>query len=127
MGSLEASVADCLRQHGDRFLQEYNDSATTQITLQHRKVLTAIQRCRTGELGHVIFECARCHHQHRVTFGSPSSLGCKPTSVSHHSPATPSPRPPRSQSLTCYAARVFVEVTFCPQADSWLRRELPNY
>ena len=60
------SVADCLRQHGDRFLQECHDSATTQITLQHRKVLSAIQRCRTGELGHVIFECAQCHHQHWV-------------------------------------------------------------
>lgn len=37
-----------LRQHGDRFLQECNDSATTQITLQHRKVLSGIHRCRRG-------------------------------------------------------------------------------
>lgn len=56
------SVADCLRQHGETFLRECHDK----VTLQQRKVLIAIQRCRTGELGHVIFECSQCHHQHWV-------------------------------------------------------------
>ena len=56
------TVADCLRQHGEAFLQQCSEK----ITLQQRKVLSAIQRCRTGELGHVIFECAQCHHQHWV-------------------------------------------------------------
>ena len=49
--------------------------ATAQISLQQRKVLIAIRRCRTGELGHVIFECAQCHHQHWVgrSCGKPRS------------------------------------------------------
>jgi len=42
------TVADCLRQHGELFLQEYGDK----VTFQQRKVLSAITRCRTGELGH---------------------------------------------------------------------------
>jgi len=56
------TVADCLRQHGELFLQEYADK----VTLQQRKVLSAITRCRTGELGHVIFECHGCQRQHWV-------------------------------------------------------------
>ena len=56
------TVADCLRQHGDLFLQEYADK----VTLQQRKVLSAITRCRTGELGHVIFACDGCQRQHWV-------------------------------------------------------------
>ena len=56
------TVADCLRQHGERFLQEYADK----VTLQQRKVLSAITRCRTGELGHVIFACDGCQRQHWV-------------------------------------------------------------
>ncbi len=56
------SVAECLRQHGDAFLQQYSDK----ISLQQRKVLSAVTRCRTGELGHVIFECGGCKRQHWV-------------------------------------------------------------
>ena len=56
------TVADCLRQHGDAFLRQYSDK----ISLQQRKVLSAITRCRTGELGHVIFECGGCKRQHWV-------------------------------------------------------------
>jgi len=56
------TVADCLRQHGDEFLKQYADK----VTLQQRKVLSAITRCRTGELGHVIFACDGCQRQHWV-------------------------------------------------------------
>ena len=42
------TVADCLRQHGDEFLKQHADK----VTLQQRKVLSAITRRRTGELGH---------------------------------------------------------------------------
>lgn len=56
------TVADCLRQHGDTFLQQYSDK----ISLQQRKVLSAITRCRTGELGSVIFACDDRGHQHWV-------------------------------------------------------------
>ena len=56
------TVADCLRQHGELFLQEYADK----VTFQQRKVLSAIRRCRTGALGHVIFACHGCQRQHWV-------------------------------------------------------------
>jgi len=56
------TVADCLRQHGDEFLKQHADK----VTLQQRKVLSAITRCRTGELGHVIFACDGCQRQHWV-------------------------------------------------------------
>ena len=59
---LMPSVADCLRQHGETFLQQYSDK----ISLQQRKVLSAITRCRTGELGSVIFACDGCGRQHWV-------------------------------------------------------------
>ncbi len=45
------SVADCLRQHGEEFLQQCGEK----VTLSQRKVLSAIQRCRTGELGMSFF------------------------------------------------------------------------
>jgi hypothetical protein len=57
-----SSVADCLRQHGEAFFQQYSDK----ISLQQRKVLSAITRCRTGELGSVIFACDGCGRQHWV-------------------------------------------------------------
>ncbi len=56
------SVADCLRQHGEAFLQQYSD----RISPQQRKVLSAITRCRTGELGHVILACNGCQRLHWV-------------------------------------------------------------
>lgn len=56
------SVADCLRQHGGAYLNRYGDS----VPLGHRKVLSAITRCRTGELGGVLYQCDRCDREHWV-------------------------------------------------------------
>lgn len=56
------TVADCLRQHGETFLRECRDK----VTFQQRQVLSAIRRCRTGELGNVVFACHDCGHQHWV-------------------------------------------------------------
>ena len=56
------SVADCLRQHGGAYLKTYGDD----VPLGHRKVLSAITRCRTGELGGVLYECQRCGREHWV-------------------------------------------------------------
>jgi len=56
------TVAECLRQHGEAFLRECADS----VTVRQRIVLSAIRRCRTGQLGHVIFACQNCHHEHWV-------------------------------------------------------------
>ncbi len=56
------SVADCLRQHGPAYLQTFGEA----VPLGHRKVLSAITRCRTGELGGVVYECQRCGREHWV-------------------------------------------------------------
>ena len=56
------SVADCLRQHGDNYLAKRGDD----VPLQHRKVLAAITRCRTGELGATVYQCDDCGRQHWV-------------------------------------------------------------
>jgi hypothetical protein len=54
------TVADCLRQHAPTTL------TTTRLTAIQLKVLSAITRCRTGELGSVHFECTHCEKQHWV-------------------------------------------------------------
>ena len=56
------SVADCLRQYGPAYLKTFGDN----VPLGHRKVLSAISRCRTGELGGVLYECQRCGREHWV-------------------------------------------------------------
>ena len=69
------TVADCLRQHGGTFLQQDSDK----VSLQQRKVLSAIARCRTGELGYVIFQCGGCGRQHWVgrSCGNRHCPGCQ--------------------------------------------------
>ena len=54
------SVADCLRQHAPHYLQRFGDA----VPLGHRKVLSAVTQCRTGALGHVLYQCETCNHQH---------------------------------------------------------------
>lgn len=54
------SVADCLRQHAPAYLRQHGQS----VPLGHRKLISLIERCRTGELGHVIFRCASCEVEH---------------------------------------------------------------
>jgi hypothetical protein len=56
------SVADCLRQHAPEYLAKFGDT----IPLGHRKVLAAITRCRTGELGGVFYQCDGCGREHWV-------------------------------------------------------------
>ena len=56
------SVADALRQHAPAYLDQYGD----RIPLMHRKVLMAIMRCRTGELGSLVYQCKSCSAGHWV-------------------------------------------------------------
>ena len=69
------TVADCLRQHGEAYLRTFGD----RIPLGHRKVISAITRCRTGELGHVVYECNGCSRQHWVgrSCGNRHCPGCQ--------------------------------------------------
>lgn len=56
------SVADALRQHAPAYLTKFGD----RVPLMHRKVLMAIMRCRTGELGSLIYQCNSCSTRHWV-------------------------------------------------------------
>ena len=56
------SVADCLRQHAPAYLKQFGDD----VPIGHRKVISSITRCRTGQLGHVHYECKRCGREHWV-------------------------------------------------------------
>ncbi len=56
------TVADALRQHAPAYLQKFAD----RVPLGHRKVLSYIMRCRTGQLGSVVYRCRSCQSQHWV-------------------------------------------------------------
>ena len=56
------TVADALRQHGDDYLREFGD----RMPLQHKRVLSLIRKCRTGELGHLRYDCGTCRRIHWV-------------------------------------------------------------
>ena len=56
------TVADCLRRHAPEYLAKFGE----RVPLIHRQVLSAITRCRTGELGGLLYCCDDCRHQHWV-------------------------------------------------------------
>ncbi len=56
------TVACCLRQHAPAYLAKFGES----MPLIHRKVLSAIIRCRTGELGGLLYRCDDCQREHWV-------------------------------------------------------------
>jgi hypothetical protein len=52
-------VADVIRAAGPGFAERSH----RWLTAGHRKVLTAIERCRTAELGGHLDECSRCGYR----------------------------------------------------------------
>ena len=56
------TVADCLRQHAPAYLKQFGSA----VPLGHRKVISFITRCRTGELGNVMYRCNDCGREHWV-------------------------------------------------------------
>ena len=56
------TVADALRQHADGYLRLYADRMPT----EHKRVLAAITRCRTGALGCLHYACRSCRRRHWV-------------------------------------------------------------
>ncbi len=56
------TVADALRQHGPAYLQKFGDKMPS----EHKRVLTLVTRCRTGELGHLHYQCGTCANSHWV-------------------------------------------------------------
>ena len=56
------TVADALRQHADNYLATF----ANRMPIEHKRVLAAITRCRTGELGHLRYDCGSCRRTHWV-------------------------------------------------------------
>jgi len=56
------TVADALRQHADDYLTTF----ANRMPAEHKRVLAAITRCRTGDLGHLRYQCCSCRRVHWV-------------------------------------------------------------
>ena len=54
------TVAEALRQHAGRYLVQY----AHRMPAEHRRVLALITRCRTGQLGHLHYQCDGCRRRH---------------------------------------------------------------
>jgi hypothetical protein len=64
-------VADLLRTHGDRFIEQNR----SWLSFQHLKVLRAIKRCRTDALGGHLDHCSNCDHS-AISFNSCRNRHC---------------------------------------------------
>jgi Transposase zinc-binding domain len=58
-------VADVLRRYGDAYRENNNASLST----AQRRVMSAIELCRTAALGGHVEECDQCEHQ-RIFYNS---------------------------------------------------------
>jgi hypothetical protein len=64
-------VADLVRTHGDRFIEQNR----TWLSFQHLKVLRAIKRCRTAALGGHLDHCSNCGYS-AISFNSCRNRHC---------------------------------------------------
>jgi hypothetical protein len=64
-------VADVFRRYGDT----YRDQAGSLLSTAHRRVMTAIEQCRTAALGGHVEQCDRCGHR-RVWYNSCRNRHC---------------------------------------------------
>jgi hypothetical protein len=65
------TVADVFRRYGDT----YRDHAEPALPMAHRRVMTAIETCRTAALGGHVEQCDRCGHT-RVWYNSCRNRHC---------------------------------------------------
>src|SRR5215472_11457417 len=71
MGRLGLEVADVFRHFGEAFRQRHGAS----LSSAQRRVMTAIELCRTAALGGHIEQCDRCDHQ-RISYNSCRDRNC---------------------------------------------------
>ena len=60
MGALQ----QLFRAHGPAYLERFANAPAN-----HRKVLAAIQRCRSDQAGHILYHCQDCGKPHRIARG----------------------------------------------------------
>jgi hypothetical protein len=66
-----AEVADVFRRYGDAYRQQHGASLST----AQRRVMTAIEQCRTAALGGHVEQCDTCGHQ-RISYNSCRNRHC---------------------------------------------------
>src|SRR5271166_6611996 len=66
-----AEVADVFRRYGDAYRQQHGCSLST----AQRRVMTAIEQCRTAALGGHVEQCDTCGHQ-RICYNSCRNRHC---------------------------------------------------
>src|ERR1700736_1465160 len=66
-----AEVADVFRRYGDAYRQQHGCSLST----AQRRVMTAIEQCRTAALGGHVERCDTCGHQ-RIAYNSCRNRHC---------------------------------------------------
>ena len=71
MGRLGPEVADLFRRHGDAWRERHGGSLST----AQRRVMTAIEICRTAALGGHVEQCDTCGHQ-RICYCSCRNRHC---------------------------------------------------
>ena len=71
MGRLSLEVADIFRTHG----AAWRSGNAGHISLAQLKVMSAIERCRTAELGGHVTRCAKCAHEH-IAYNSCRNRHC---------------------------------------------------
>src|SRR5712691_4941194 len=64
-------VADVFRRYGDAYREQHGDSLST----AQRRVMTAIEQCRTAALGGHVEQCDTCGHQ-RISYNSCRNRHC---------------------------------------------------
>lgn len=57
-----SSVAEVLRRYAPEYLARFGDK----MPAEHRKVISALLACRTGELGTLHYQCTGCGHSHVI-------------------------------------------------------------
>jgi len=65
MGRFGLEVADVFRRYGEAFRRRHGASLST----AQRRVMTAIELCRTAALGGHVEQCDNCEHQ-RISYNS---------------------------------------------------------
>jgi hypothetical protein len=65
MGRRTLEVADIFRRYGEAYRRE----AAASLSTAQRRVMTAIETCRTAALGRHVEQCDACGHQ-RIAYNS---------------------------------------------------------
>lgn len=71
MGRSGPEVADVFRRYGDAYREQHGESLST----AQRRVMTAIEICRTAALGGHVEQCDACGHQ-RISYCSCRNRHC---------------------------------------------------